>query len=552
MDTDYKNLDYETIFQTFLAETTEQFRDMEQCFVTLETQPENQETLNEIFRIVHTIKGSSSSLELNSVSRCAHEFEDVLAGLRDNSILITSESITVLLQTVDALRQVVATCALASEETTPECEAFLLRMAGMRDARENREKVQGSGAVVEASSSRNAGSPLSDQSQTLRVDSAKLDRMLTLTSELLISRGRLRELLQAERLDNREEVSQSLETLDRLFLELQEVIMKSRMVPLGPIFRQYVRIVRDLAESTGKSVRIFVEGEEAEVDTSIVEHLRGPLTHLIRNAVDHGIEPEKIRIQKGKYPCGRIDLSAYRQGGSIVIRVADDGAGIDRERVVEQAMLRGIISETASLSDQEMQRLILLPGFSTSRTITEVSGRGVGMDVVCRSIEAIHGSVEVESRPSEGTVITMRLPLTLAIIEGFIVGVGSETYVIPMATVTECLDLTTSDSGRSDPGGLISIRGEAVPFLRLRKLFDIEGQAPERESLVVVKHESGQAGFAVDTLYGEGQLVIKPLGRLFKQLPGVSASTILDSGRVALVLDIPGLIRESTGQSRLM
>jgi len=187
MDTDYKNLDYETIFQTFLAETTEQFRDMEQCFVTLETQPENQETLNEIFRIVHTIKGSSSSLELNSVSRCAHEFEDVLAGLRDNSILITSESITVLLQTVDALRQVVATCALASEETTPECEAFLLRMAAMRDARENREKVQGSGAVVEASSSRNAGSPLSDQSQTLRVDSAKLDRMLTLTSELLIS-----------------------------------------------------------------------------------------------------------------------------------------------------------------------------------------------------------------------------------------------------------------------------------------------------------------------------------------------------------------------------
>ena len=551
MDTDYKNLDYETIFQTFLAETTEQFRDMEQCFVTLETQPENQETLNEIFRIVHTIKGSSSSLELNSVSRCAHEFEDVLAGLRDNSILITSESITVLLQTVDALRQVVATCALASEETTPECEAFLLRMAAMRDARENREKVQGS-AAVEALSPRKAGTALPDQSQTLRVDSAKLDRMLTLTSELLISRGRLRELLQAERLDNREEVSQSLETLDRLFLELQEVIMKSRMVPLGPIFRQYVRIVRDLAESTGKSVRIFVEGEEAEVDTSIVEHLRGPLTHLIRNAVDHGIEPEAIRIQKGKYPCGRIDLSAYRQGGSIVIRVADDGAGIDRERVVEQAMLRGIISETASLSDQEMQRLILLPGFSTSRTITEVSGRGVGMDVVCRSIEAIHGSVEVESRPSEGTVITMRLPLTLAIIEGFIVGVGNETYVIPMATVTECLDLTTSESGRSDPGGLISIRGEAVPFLRLRKLFDIEGQAPERESLVVVKHESGQAGFAVDTLYGEGQLVIKPLGRLFKQLPGVSASTILDSGRVALVLDIPGLIRESTGQSRLM
>ena len=552
MDTDYKNLDYETIFQTFLAETSEQFRDMEQCFVTLETQPQNQETLNEIFRIVHTIKGSSSSLELNSVSRCAHEFEDVLAGLADNSIQVTSESITVLLQTVDALRQVVATSAPASEETSPECEAFLVRMAAMRNVREPGENVQERSAVVETSSVRKAATHLSDQSQTLRVDSAKLDQMLSLTSELLINRGRLRELLQAGQPQAREEVSQSLETLDRLFLELQEVIMKSRMVPLGPIFRQYVRIVRYLAESTGKSVRIFTEGEEAEVDTSIVEHLRGPLTHLIRNAVDHGIEPEEIRIQKGKYPCGRIDLSAYRQGGSIVIRVADDGAGIDRQRVVEQAMLRGIISETSSLSDQEMQRLILLPGFSTSRTITEVSGRGVGMDAVCRSIEAIHGSVELESRPSEGTVITMRLPLTLAIIEGFIVGVGSETYVIPMGTVTECLDLTTEDSGRSDPGGLINIRGEAVPFLRLRKLFDIEGEPPERESLVVVKHELGQAGFAVDTLHGEGQLVIKPLGRLFKQLPGVSASTILDSGRVALVLDIPGLIRESTSQSRLM
>jgi two-component system chemotaxis sensor kinase CheA len=376
--------------------------------------------------------------------------------------------------------------------------------------------------------------------------------MLSLTSELIIARGRLRELLQVGQMKAREEVSQSLETLDRLFLELQEVIMKSRMVPLGPIFRQYVRIVRDLAEATGKSVRIFIEGEEAEVDTSIVEHLRGPLTHIIRNAVDHGIEPQEIRILKGKDPCGRIDLRAYRQGGSIVIRVSDDGAGIDRQRVVEQALLRGIISEPASLSDQEMQRLILLPGFSTSPTITEVSGRGVGMDVVCRSIEAIHGSVEVESRPSEGTVITIRLPLTLAIIEGFIVGVGNETYVIPMATVTECLDLTNADSDRSDPGGLIDIRGEAVPYLRLRRLFDIAGLPPERESLVVVKHESGQAGFAVDTLHGEGQLVIKPLGRLFKQLPGVSASTILDSGRVALVLDIPGLIRESTGQSRLM
>jgi two-component system chemotaxis sensor kinase CheA len=345
-----------------------------------------------------------------------------------------------------------------------------------------------------------------------------------------------------------EEVLEAHLETDPLYLELQELVMKARMVPVGPTFRQYVRTVRDMAAATGKSVRLLIQGEDVEVDTRVIEHLRDPLTHMIRNAVDHGIEPAHVRQARGKDPCGRVTLRAYHEAGSIVIQVADDGAGLDRERIVERAKSQGIVSEPEKLTDAEVYQFVFEPGFSTAETVTDLSGRGVGMDVVRRNVEALRGSIAIDSHPSEGSTITIRLPLTLAIIEGFGVGVGNETYVIPLEAVLECLELPAEEKPQGNGRGVINLRGKALPYLRLRNLFALDGETPHRENVVVVQHGSGQAGIAVDVLYGASQTVIKPLGELFQGLPGIAGSTILGNGRVALILDVPGLLRDALGR----
>lgn len=527
-------MDYKDVLQTFLAETAEHLGEMEEVLISLEDHPGDEEAIKTIFRIAHTIKGNSSCMGMDSVAHFAHAFEDALAHLQDRSLLATGRSVALLLPAVDGLRQIVARAAAGDDRALPEEEALLARIMEIED--DSTEPT-----APAAFQKLDSALARADHRGSLRVDTGKLDRMLNLASEMIIARGRLRQVLGACGLENREEVAQPVEAIDRLFLEFQDSILKIRMVPLSPIFRQYTRTVRDLAEATGKLARLVVEGGEAEVDTSVAEHLRDPLTHIIRNAIDHGIETPAARIQKGKAPCGRISVRANQQGDQIIIRISDDGAGLNRDRIIEQARLRGIIADPSVLTDQAIHRLILQPGFSTAERVTEISGRGVGMDVVCRNIEAIRGSVEISTHSGEGTTITIRLPLTLAIIDGFVVGVGDETYVIPVDSVTGCLELVRS----AEPGGLINLRGEAVPYVRLRKLFRISGDPPERESLIIVRHEAGQAGFAVDDLYGEGQVVIKPLGKLFKQLVGVSGSTVLDNGRVALVLDIPALVQES-------
>ena len=557
MDEDFEQFEYEAVLQTFVAETAEQFREIEDALISLERTPTDREAMNRIFRLVHTLKGSSSCLNLPVVSRCAHAFEDVLGGFREHPALVTAHSVTALLETVDCLKRVVAGAVSGDDEIPAEYQTLLDRISaftsrGTHDPlRSGRDELPEFAGVDPGPAYSAFPSSQIDQANTLRIDSAKLDRMLNLTSEILTARGRLREVLQARKQKGSEDVWDSLEALDNLFSELQDLIMKSRMVPLGPIFRQHARTVRDLAAATGKSARMVIEGEESEVDTSIAEHLRDPLTHLIRNAVDHGIEPPDVRLRNGKDPRGLVKVGAYRHGGSIVIQVSDDGSGLDSKKIAEQAFRRGLISDRSTISEQELHRLIFLPAFSTAETVTEVSGRGVGMDIVCRRIEAIHGSVEVESQGARGTTFTIRLPLTLAIVDGFIVGVGEEQYVIPMAAVTECVDLADAGRPAPEPSGLLNLRGEALPYIRLRRHFDVGGESPERESVVVVKHETGLTGLAVDALHGKGQVVVKPLGKLFRQVPGVSASTILSSGRVALVLDIPALVRESTRQARV-
>jgi two-component system, chemotaxis family, sensor kinase CheA len=551
------NIDHEAILHTFLAETEEHLCRMEEALVSLETQPEDGETLQTIFRVVHTLKGNASSLGYPRVAGFAHAVEDTLQRLRDRTLPVSGDLITLLLQAVDALRQMVPDAIAGNEEVQPGFEKLLKVLGATGPIAVDEEKKTAMAPTEAERRQRSWGRRKEDiqtwkeRGRSLRVDIEKLDRILNLTGEIAIARGRLRQMLKERTGRVGEEVLEAHLEADPLYLELQELVMKARMVPVGPTFRQYVRTVRDMASATGKMVRIHLEGEDVEVDTRVIEQLRDPLTHMIRNAVDHGIESTQVRQGRGKDPCGRITLRACHEAGSIVIQVIDDGSGLDRERIMERAKSQGLATEPEKLTDDELYQLVFEPGFSTAETVTDFSGRGVGMDIVRRNVDSLRGSVSIDSRQGEGTTISIRLPLTLAIIEGFGVGVGDETYVIPLEAVLECLGLPADERSNSNGHGVIYLRGRALPYLRLRKLFSLGDHAPARENIVVVQHGSGQAGVAVDVLYGACQAIIKPLGELFQGLPGIAGSTILGNGRVALILDVPSLLREAVGrQSR--
>jgi two-component system chemotaxis sensor kinase CheA len=323
--------------------------------------------------------------------------------------------------------------------------------------------------------------------------------------------------------------------------------MDIRMVPIGPLFEQLVRAVRDLSQGHNKLARLEIVGGDVEVDTRVLEHLKDPLLHMIRNAVDHGIETPDERHARGKNPCGVLRLNAFHSAGNILIQLSDDGAGFDRQRIIAKAEALGLIEDGGRLTDQEVYRLVFQAGFSTAQEVTDLSGRGVGMDVVRRNIDSLRGNIDIQSRAGEGATITIRLPLTLAIIEGFSVIAGDETYVIPLEMISECLELPHEQIS-SPNGGVISLRGEPLPYVRLRDTLGTPGKPPARENVVVLSHEGGRAGLAVDELLGESQAIIKPLSRLFQQVKGISGSTILGDGRVALILDVSTLMRDAIAQ----
>jgi two-component system chemotaxis sensor kinase CheA len=317
------------------------------------------------------------------------------------------------------------------------------------------------------------------------------------------------------------------------------------MVPIGPVFHQHHRTVRDVAQSGGKRCALRIEGEDVEVDTAVIEHIRDPLVHMVRNAIDHGIEAPAVRAAAGKPEQGTLVLRAFHEAGSMVIQVEDDGKGLDRGRIAAKAAALGMAADAARMTDEEVARAIFEPGFSTSEKVTDISGRGVGMDVVRRNVEALRGSVAVSSAPGKGTLVTIKVPLTLAIIQGFRVEVGDETFILPLDSVIECLTLAPDEAAGRDGVGVTNLRGVPLPWLRLRHQFAVAGTPPERENVVVVQNGHDTAGVVVDRLVGESQTVIKPLGAMFKNVPGVSGSSILGNGRVALILDVPGLLRET-------
>lgn len=536
----------DVILKNFLLESADGLSLMEQSILELERHPGDSETIQSIFRVVHTMKGNASLLEFEALLAFTHTAEDLLDDLRNGKLSVTLEIITLLLDQVDTLREMVVAAGQGKDEMGSDAKKVLARISHYLnpDGKAVKKQEAASDNQGGLSDSEATGNSHYKATRTLRVGVEKLDRLLDLVGELTIARGRVAQMLETNGKINIEELRDAHSFSDALHFELQDTILKVRMVPIGPLFHQYNRTVRDMAKSLGKMAQLRIEGEDIEVDTSVVEYLKDPLLHMIRNALDHGIEPPAKRKRSGKPQTGTITVRAAREGGNIVIEIMDDGAGLDKQKIVEVALKKGLVAEPQKLSDPEIYQLIFEPGFTTASEVSDISGRGVGMDVVRRNIQALRGNVHAASKPGLGATVRIRLPLTLAIIEGFGVGVGDETYVIPVDQVIECVELPQEDHENARKDGVLQLRNEPLPFIYLKDHFALPGERGTRQSVVVVQHEASRAGLAVNELYGATQTVIKPLPAIFKDVPGVSGSAILGNGRVALILDIPALFRD--------
>jgi two-component system chemotaxis sensor kinase CheA len=378
--------------------------------------------------------------------------------------------------------------------------------------------------------------------QHLRIQADKLDNLINLVGELVIASATVS--MDAHRSGDAS-ARESAANLNLLVEEIRDSSLDLRMVPIGETFQRFQRVVRDVSSELGKDIELVITGAETELDKTVVEKIADPLTHLVRNACDHGVEMPGIRLEKGKPARGRVHLNAYHESGAVVIEVSDDGSGLNRDRLLAKAVERELVKADANLTDQEVFNLIFEPGFSTVEQVTNLSGRGVGMDVVRRNIEGLRGMVELVSPGvAGGTTFRIRLPLTLAIIDGFLARVGDATYVVPLEMVVECTELSAEQQRLSADQDYINLRQEVLPLIRLRDQFSVPGAPGRRQNIIVVRHSGQKAGLIVDQLLGEHQTVIKPLSGIFSHLKGLSGSTILGSGQVALILDVPALISQ--------
>lgn len=397
--------------------------------------------------------------------------------------------------------------------------------------------------IQETEESKNPTNTQKDQnkSSTIKVDSKRIDKLINRVGELVVSCANMNQLIGSMEDSNLQESSM---LAMRLLNEVREISLKLRMVPIGDTFQKYTRTVRDLGKDLGKDIKLITEGNETELDRNIVDKLGDPLTHLVRNACDHGLESTEERIKKGKPKQGTIKLNAFHEAGSVVIEITDDGNGIQKEKVWQKGIEKGLVSGPLPDAEEDVFKLLFHPGLSTASKVTNVSGRGVGLDVVLQNIESLRGTIAVKSTPNQGSCFTIRLPLTLAIIDGFLVEVGKNQFIIPMDMVLECLHFT--DENKMDSNHFFALRGNLIPFLRLKDYYPTEDSGESsRENIVIVRNGEKKAGIVVERLLGEYQTVIKPMGSVFRHVKGVSGSSILGDGNVALIIDIPSLFERT-------
>ncbi len=598
------------ILKEFLVECGEGLGRLDQEFVALEKDTNNKALLASIFRTIHTIKGTCGFLGLPKLEHVAHGAEDLLSMMRDGKLPVTPEGVTVLLEAVDTIKEIVA--HLESKGCEPEMDYSAVReklnllLAGgpnigssantsLTPKRKREVKTKEivsspkgeelntasppqpdeepvekpieagvgelaapaslSDGIIKADSNPtlpSQGKGLTAAESSIRVDVGLLDKLMNLVGELVLARN---QLLQRVREEDNAVYAGTAQRMNLITTELQDAVMKTRMQPILNVWEKFPRLVRDLAKANGKEVELVMDGAETELDKTLLEAIKDPLTHIVRNSVDHGIEAPDLRRTKGKSPKGTLNLKAYHEGGQINIEIRDDGNGIDIEKVKRKAIEKGLISAEAvsRITEREAMNLIFLPGLSTADKITNVSGRGVGMDVVKTNIEKIGGMVEISSGLGRGTILKIKIPLTLAIIPALMVSAGNELFAIPQASLIELVRIDPASGERIEVihgSSFYRLRGALLPLLYLNRVLRLQsplrvdkGELSEA-NIVVLKAGDRPFGLVVDAVNNSEEIVVKPLSRQLKGLSVFAGATIMGDGRVALILDVAGIAKE--------
>jgi two-component system, chemotaxis family, sensor kinase CheA len=571
--TGWGELDIQRFLRLFLEEASEHIATLEGGLLAMEQTPDDRELIDGVFRAAHSIKGGSSSVGLADIAQLTHAMESLLDRMRTGAQQTTPALTGLLLRSTDELRELVAAVrdgGLASSRPSAvaaELDAALGGGATPNSAgRTNPSEPElwidetyaapapppGSEAPVEpAAETRAKAAPtVAVESSTLRVAIDKVDRLINLVGELVIAQSMISEVARNFAPDKLARLQEAVGQMERNTRELQERVMAVRMVPVSSVFSRLPRLARDLSGALGKQVRVEIAGGETELDKGMVERIGDPLTHLVRNAIDHGIESPADRLRTGKPEHGTLQVRAFHQGGNVVIEIEDDGRGLDAEKIRSKAAAVGLIKADDQLSPEAIQELIFRPGFSTAEQVTDVSGRGVGMDVVRTNIESLNGSISLDSQAGRGTRLRISLPLTLAIIDGLCVSVAEEVYIVPLVAIVQSFRPRPEDvrtiAGR---GEVVCVRGQVLPLLRLRRLFAVaRRQDADAEGIVVIVENQGvNVGLLVDDIVGQAQVVIKSLEANFRRVEGVMGATIMGDGRVGLILDVQGLTRIGRG-----
>jgi two-component system chemotaxis sensor kinase CheA len=592
--TDYMPRDADLDLLTeFTAESADLITCAEEALLALELDPEDMDAVNTVFRAFHTIKGTAAFMDLCLISEMGHHAESLLSRIRDREIRYSGGYADISLRALDMLKELIASVqnALRGDRfskpdgydelmdilVNPETagisdevdEISIPRLGDILVAQESvsRETVEGAaGCQAEepigitmvkskAASIKDVGQALRTQKHmqgaaravdsSVRVSTQRLDRLIDMVGEMVIAHSMVAEDAVVAN-GNHHELVKKVTHTSKIVRELQSISMSMRMVPLKSTFNKMARLVRDLSRKAGKSITFITDGEDTEIDRNLVDRINDPLIHLVRNAADHGIEPPDIRVRTDKPENGTIRLSAYHSAGNVVVEIEDDGKGLEREVILAKAREQGLVSDGSTLSDRKVFNLIFEPGFSTAQSVTDVSGRGVGMDVVKKNIEALRGQIEIKSEPGIYSLFKLSLPLTLAIIDGMVIRMGREMYVIPTASIIQSVNPDQGDiSTVINKGEMLSWQGKLIPVFRLTDLYQIEGSEQDALHALVMVVEDGdrQVGLLVDELIGRQQVVIKTLGEALEDIAGISGGAILPNGRVGLILDVGELIR---------
>ena len=575
----------------FLVESYENLDRLDRDLMALEKDPRSRETLDSIFRTIHTLKGTSGFLGFGRLEAVTHVGENLLGRLRDGILVITPAITTALLGLVDAVRHILREIETSGETGSREFTELIAEMTRLNDGSVPQlppataeipvvETVSAKADCVPAIDSRSSnnlpptvppplvpkpvavpsenpvegvegkGAAVSDS--TIRVDVGLLDKLMNLVGELVLARN---QVLQVSSRSNDSAFQATSQRLNLITTELQESVMKTRMQPIGNVWNKLPRVVRDLAAACGKQVRIEMEGRETELDKTIIEAIKDPLTHIVRNAVDHGIEAAEVRVAGGKAAEGCLKMRAFHEGGQVNIEISDDGGGIDTTRVRQKAIDRGMITaeQAARMTDHEAFHLIFLPGFSTAEKITNVSGRGVGMDVVKTNIEKIGGTVDLQSLVGEGTTLKIKIPLTLAIIPALIITSCGDRFAVPQVSLLELVRLEPEQAVEQielvHGTPVYRLRGQLLPLVYLNEQLRIDAQDPVQPeatvNIVVLQADGRPFGLVVNHINDTEEIVVKPLGKQLKGVPVFAGATIMGDGRVALILDVLGIAQRS-------